>query len=133
MRLRLLLPLVPVLLAGQSLQEFEKKVTEFTLANGMHFLIIERHDAPVVSFNTYANVGSVDDPSGETGIAHMGTDPRVLNPHCQAHDVKKLFVVDGSCFTTFPENNPTLTIMVVRHYGDFTTGADTIALFVVTS
>src|ERR1700680_1070131 len=71
MRVRLLLPLVPLLLSGQSLQEFEKKVTEFTLANGMHFLIVERHDAPVVSFNTYVNVGSVDDPSGETGIAHM--------------------------------------------------------------
>ena len=73
--------------------------------------------------------------SHETGTARMGTDRRasVLNPHCQAHDVKNLFVVDGSCFTTFPENNPTLTIMVVRHYGDFTTGADTIALFVVTS
>src|SRR6202042_1363580 len=32
---------------------------------------IERHEAPVVSFHTYVNVGSVDDPSGETGIAHM--------------------------------------------------------------
>src|SRR5271165_245418 len=56
---------------AQSLQDFEKKVTEFTLANGLHFLIIERHEAPVVSFHTFANVGSVDDPSGETGIAHM--------------------------------------------------------------
>lgn len=63
--------LVPVLLAGQSLQDFEKKVTEFTLANGLHFIVIERHEAPVVSFHTYVNVGSVDDPSGETGIAHM--------------------------------------------------------------
>jgi len=58
-------------LAAQSLQDFEKKVTEFTLPNGMHFLVIERHEAPVVSFHTYANVGSVDDPGGETGIAHM--------------------------------------------------------------
>jgi predicted Zn-dependent peptidase len=72
MRLRLILPLLlPVLLAGQSLQEFQKKVTEFTLANGLHFIVIERHEAPVVSFHTYVNVGSVDDPSGETGIAHM--------------------------------------------------------------
>jgi predicted Zn-dependent peptidase len=72
MRLRFLLPLLlPVLLAGQSLQEFQKKVTEFTLANGLHFIVIERHEAPVVSFHTYVNVGSVDDPSGETGIAHM--------------------------------------------------------------
>ena len=72
MRSRLLLFLVvPVLLAGQSLKDFEKKVTEFTLANGLHFIIVERHEAPVVSFHTYANVGSVDDPSGESGIAHM--------------------------------------------------------------
>ena len=28
--------------------------------------------------------------------------------HCQAHDVNNLFVVDGSCFTTFPEKNPTI-------------------------
>jgi predicted Zn-dependent peptidase len=71
MRVRFLLLLLPALLRAQSLQEFEKKVTEFTLPNGMRFLIIERHEAPVVSFHTYANVGSVDDPSGETGIAHM--------------------------------------------------------------
>ncbi len=71
MRVRFLFLLLPGLLAAQSLQDFEKKVTEFTLPNGMHFLVIERHEAPVVSFHTYANVGSVDDPSGETGIAHM--------------------------------------------------------------
>ncbi len=56
---------------SQSLQDFEKKVTEFDLPNGMHFIIVERHDAPVVSFHSYVNAGAVDDPSGETGIAHM--------------------------------------------------------------
>src|SRR5258708_12129444 len=63
--------LFPALLAAQSLQDFEKKVTEFAVPNGMRFLIIERHGAPVVSFNTYVNAGSVDDPSGQSGIAHM--------------------------------------------------------------
>ena len=71
MKFRVLLCLFPALLAAQSLQEFQKKVTEFTLPNGLHFLIIERHEAPVVSFNTYVNVGSVDDPGGRTGLAHM--------------------------------------------------------------
>ena len=68
-----LLPLVlcPALACAQSLKDFEKRVTEFTLGNGMHFIILERHDAPVVSFHSYVNAGSVDDPSGETGIAHM--------------------------------------------------------------
>src|ERR1700683_3945978 len=63
--------LLPLLVAAQSLREFEKKVTEFTLANGLHFIVVERHEAPVVSFHTYVNAGSVDDPSGATGIAHM--------------------------------------------------------------
>jgi predicted Zn-dependent peptidase len=58
-------------LGAQSLQDFEKKVTEFTLPNGLHFIVIERHEAPVVSFHTYVAVGSSDDPRGETGIAHM--------------------------------------------------------------
>ncbi len=58
-------------------------------------------------------------PSGfashEAGTARMGNDPRasVVNPFCQAHEVKNLFLVDGSCFTTFPEKNPTLTIMAL--------------------
>src|ERR1700691_4394883 len=68
---RLVVFLLPLLLAAQSLPEFEKKVTEFTLPNGLHFIVAERHEAPVVSFHTYVNAGSVDDPSGETGIAHM--------------------------------------------------------------
>jgi len=56
---------------AQDLKEFEKKVTEFTLANGLHFILVERHEAPVVSFHTYVGAGSVNDPSGKTGIAHM--------------------------------------------------------------
>ena len=53
--------------------------------------------------------------SHETGTVRMGKDRRtsVLNSFCQAHDVKNLFVVDGSCFTTFPEKNPTHTIMAL--------------------
>jgi predicted Zn-dependent peptidase len=56
---------------AQNLSEFEKHVTEFTLDNGMHFIVVERHQAPVVSFHTYVNAGAVDDPQGETGMAHM--------------------------------------------------------------
>src|ERR1700693_3861696 len=63
--------LCPLALVAQSLKDFEKRVTEFTLGNGLHFIIFERHEAPVVSFHSYVNAGSVDDPSGETGIAHM--------------------------------------------------------------
>jgi predicted Zn-dependent peptidase len=74
MRLLLALILATILsmaATAQSLQEFQKKVTEFTLTNGFHFIVVERHDAPVVAFNSYVNAGSVDDPAGQTGIAHM--------------------------------------------------------------
>ena len=71
LRLCAILLTAAICLPSQDLKEFEKKVTEFTLANGLHFIVAERHEAPVVSFHTYVNAGSVDDPSGETGIAHM--------------------------------------------------------------
>jgi predicted Zn-dependent peptidase len=48
-----------------------QKVTEFKLENGMKFIVLERHQAPVVSFLTYANVGGVDEPDGKTGVAHF--------------------------------------------------------------
>src|SRR6202022_5018531 len=67
----IVLLLCPLALVAQSLQDFEKRVTEFTLGNGLHFIVFERHEAPVVSFHSYVNAGSVDDPGGQTGIAHM--------------------------------------------------------------
>lgn len=48
-----------------------KALTEFRLDNGMKFIVLERHQAPVVSFLTYANVGGVDEPDGQTGVAHF--------------------------------------------------------------
>ena len=61
----------PVLLCAQDLKEFEKNVTEFDLPNGMHFIVLERHQAPVVSFYAQVNSGSTDDPGGKSGLAHM--------------------------------------------------------------
>jgi predicted Zn-dependent peptidase len=48
-----------------------EQITEFKLDNGMKFIVMENHDAPVVSFVTYANVGGVDEPDGKTGVAHF--------------------------------------------------------------
>jgi len=33
--------------------------------------VVVRHEAPVVSFHTFVNAGSAEDPGGETGLAHM--------------------------------------------------------------
>ncbi|MGL5033128.1 MAG: M16 family metallopeptidase, partial [Microcystaceae cyanobacterium] len=47
------------------------QVTEFRLENGMKFIVMENHDAPVVSFFTYADVGGANEPEGQTGVAHF--------------------------------------------------------------
>ncbi|MEB3294498.1 MAG: pitrilysin family protein [Synechococcales bacterium] len=48
-----------------------QNVTEFTLENGAKFIVLERHQAPVVSFLTYADVGGADEETGKTGISHF--------------------------------------------------------------
>jgi choline dehydrogenase-like flavoprotein len=48
----------------------------------------------------------------ELGTCRMGDDPKtsVLNKWNQSHDIKNLFVVDGSSFVSAGSQNPTLTI-----------------------
>ncbi|NJP12068.1 MAG: insulinase family protein [Leptolyngbyaceae cyanobacterium RU_5_1] len=53
------------------LDQVIKQVTEFRLDNGLKFIVLERHKAPVASFLTYADVGGVDEPDGQTGVAHF--------------------------------------------------------------
>jgi choline dehydrogenase-like flavoprotein len=49
----------------------------------------------------------------ELGTCRMGNDPKtsVLNKWNQSHDVKNLYVVDGSSFVSAGWQNPTLTIV----------------------
>jgi choline dehydrogenase-like flavoprotein len=51
----------------------------------------------------------------EHGCCRMGADPKrsALNKFNQMHDVKNVFVVDGSAFTSASEKNPTLTILAL--------------------
>ena len=51
----------------------------------------------------------------EVGTARMGNNPKtsVLNKWCQSHDIKNLFVVDGSSFVTCGWQNPTMTILAL--------------------
>ncbi len=53
------------------LNQVIQRVSEFRLDNGIKFIVLERHQAPVVSFVTYADVGGVDEPDGKTGVAHF--------------------------------------------------------------
>jgi choline dehydrogenase-like flavoprotein len=51
----------------------------------------------------------------EAGAVRMGNDPKtsVLNRHCQAHDVRNLFVADGGPFVSQADKNLTWTIMAL--------------------
>lgn len=53
------------------LERVINQLTEFRLDNGLKFIVLERHQAPVVSFLTYADVGGIDEPDGQTGVAHF--------------------------------------------------------------
>src|SRR3981189_2547302 len=56
---------------SQDLASFEKRITVKKLANGLTVIICERHETPVFSFFTHVDAGSVQDPLGKTGLAHM--------------------------------------------------------------
>lgn len=51
----------------------------------------------------------------ECGTARMGDDPKtsVVNAFNQSHDIKNLFVCDGSAFVSIANQNPTLTMMAL--------------------
>ena len=51
----------------------------------------------------------------EHGTCRMGADPKrsALNAFNQMHEVKNVFVVDGSAFPNAAEKNPTLTILAL--------------------
>lgn len=57
--------------SAQDLSSFEKHTTVKKLANGLTVIICERPEAPVFSFFTHVDAGSVQDPLGKTGLAHM--------------------------------------------------------------
>src|SRR5580658_1508980 len=57
--------------AGGALEGLASKINEILLDNGLRVLVLERHSAPTVAFANAVNVGSTDETTGETGLAHM--------------------------------------------------------------
>jgi predicted Zn-dependent peptidase len=56
---------------AQDLKSFEQRITTKVLANGLTLIVCERPEAPVFSYSTFIDAGDVNDPSGESGLAHM--------------------------------------------------------------
>ena len=66
----------------------------------------------VGSYRTYPAPGSA---VHEMGTARMGLDPKtsVLNKYNQMHDVKNVFITDGSFMPSSGCQNPSLTYMAI--------------------
>jgi predicted Zn-dependent peptidase len=68
------LMLAAMALAGaqaQNLKSFEQRITTKVLPNGLTLILCERPEAPVFSYSTFIDAGDVNDPSGQSGLAHM--------------------------------------------------------------
>jgi predicted Zn-dependent peptidase len=56
---------------AQDLKSFEQRITTKVLPSGLTLIICERPEAPVFSYSTFVDAGDVNDPSGQSGLAHM--------------------------------------------------------------
>ena len=54
-----------------SVAVLQSRICSFSLANGMKWIVLERHNAPVVSCYTHASVGASSEEDGFTGLAHL--------------------------------------------------------------
>jgi choline dehydrogenase-like flavoprotein len=69
----------------------------------------------IKNINVQSKLHLPGDANHDVGTARMGSDPKksVLNQFQQTHDVRNLFVMDGSGFCSPGCQNPTLTIMTL--------------------
>jgi len=104
---------------GVPLMHIEYKLgeNEFKMMDRAHDMVEEvlhvmRAEPMPYKRGDYDRLGSA---IHEHGCCRMGADPKLsaLNKHMQMHEVKNVFVTDGSAFPTPTEKNPTLTILAM--------------------
>lgn len=62
---------LPLLCDSAQAPGLAERVIEHKFANGLTVLLVERHQAPVVSINVTFGVGGMNEHNGNTGIAHL--------------------------------------------------------------
>jgi len=102
---------IPVLRFHYQFSDNEKKMCEDMATAGREMFEAAGVEVVGVDKNILTEGWSIH----ELGTARMGTDPKtsVLNQFQQSHDVKNLFVVDGSSHVSASCQNPTWTIMAL--------------------
>ena len=95
-----------------TLSENSQKMLDFAVARGTEALEAAGAEDVIVQ-RLVGNAGWHN-----MGTARMGLDPQtsVVNEWGRSHDVKNLFVIDGSVFVTSAAVNPTRTIQALALY-----------------
>ena len=103
---------IPAPKIDYTLSENSKKMLDFVVERGSE--VLKAAGANEIYSETPISVGGWH----LMGTARMGTDPdrSVVNEWGRSHDVKNLFVVDGSVFVTSAGVNPTRTIQALALY-----------------
>lgn len=100
-----------VLAIDAEFKDNEKKMRIDMMNDGAEML----EAAGMKNVTTYDNASFPGMAIHEMGTARMGNDPKtsVLNKWNQMHDVKNVFVTDGSCMVSTACQNPSLTYMAL--------------------
>jgi choline dehydrogenase-like flavoprotein len=103
---------VPLMKIDYTIGENERKMTEHMYDTAEEILHAAKAELVQFKRGELDNLGSA---IHEHSTVRMGADPKrsALNAFNQMHEVKNLFVPDGSAFTTASEKNPTLTILAL--------------------
>ncbi|MGE0417068.1 MAG: GMC family oxidoreductase [Acetobacteraceae bacterium] len=103
---------IPAPRIDYTMSENTRRMMEHGIASGEAFL--KAAGASMISTSRTA----LNSPGHLLGTARMGTDPErsVVNEWGRSHDVKNLFIVDGSIWVTGGGVNPTSTIQAVALY-----------------
>jgi choline dehydrogenase-like flavoprotein len=101
---------VPLLHIDYRVGENERKMTEH-MADTIEE-IVKAAGGVLVNYKR-GDLDAMGSAIHEHGTCRMGMDPKrsALTAFNQMHEVKNVFVVDGSAFPTATEKNPTLTIL----------------------
>lgn len=97
---------------------------DYTLSENSEKMLAHSVDRGLEALKAAGAVDAVSDPLLRLagwhlmGTARMGTDPKtsVVNEWGRSHDVKNLFIIDGSIFVTAGGVNPTCTIQALALY-----------------
>ena len=103
---------IPAPKIDYALSDNSRKMLDFSIDRGSEIL------RAAGAYDVYAEAPIAVGGWHLMGTARMGTDPRrsVVNEWGRSHDVRNLFIVDGSIFVTCAGVNPTRTIQALALY-----------------